>query len=166
MYGKQCNSLGVKRRLTRRCSGRPACLQSTPALRQKSFNRATHCRRDRPVGRAGAHFMGGFKIRSRKGCRFDSGPGHHNKIKHLARPCALCVGIMSACASAPCLQHWSGWLLCLLRERANRDHLLFFGAFEFIGFFHPVNGPGLAILATAVPIGPADPGAVAHLSGN
>ena len=25
----------------------------------------------------------GLKIPRRKACRFDSGPGHHNKIKHL-----------------------------------------------------------------------------------
>ena len=39
------------------------CLHRTRAVAGKSSIRATRCRRDRPQGRAGAHFVGGFKIR-------------------------------------------------------------------------------------------------------
>lgn len=46
----------------------------------------------------------GFKIRFRKECRFESGPGHHFKINDLRLIARSGFHTMSASVSAPCLR--------------------------------------------------------------
>lgn len=53
-----------------------------------------------------------------------------------------------------------------LRESAPRGHHLLFGAIHVIGFVHPRDGVGVAVLSTAVVVGPAHPGSVWHLLGD
>ena len=47
----------------------------------------------------------GFKIRFRKECRFESGPGHHFRINDLRLIRRSGFHTMSASVSAPCLHH-------------------------------------------------------------